>query len=127
MLSFLLIMVVFLLAYGVAQQAILFPNEGPSWALIPKILFRPYFQVYGELFIEDVDYASKSSSKQNIDSTATILTHIYLFILSAAPDQTAFSTPRYNAYGGSLVTFIMAFYLLVANILLLNLLIAIFK
>lgn len=53
MLYFLLIMVVFLLAYGVAQQAILFPYEQGSWGLISKIFFRPYFQTYGELFITD--------------------------------------------------------------------------
>ncbi|EDO47658.1 predicted protein, partial [Nematostella vectensis] len=102
MMYFLVIMVVFLLAYGVAQQAILFPHEKPSWELITKIFFRPYFQVYGELFIEDVDYSSNSR-------------------------ETAFSTPKFDEYGGRLVTVIMAFYLLVANILLLNLLIAIFN
>ena len=56
---FLLIMVVFLMAYGVAQQAILFPHEPGSWSLIPKVFFRPYFQVYGELFIEDTSYSGK--------------------------------------------------------------------
>lgn len=49
-------MVVFLMAYGVAQQAILFPYESGSWNLIPKVFFRPYFQVYGELFIEDASH-----------------------------------------------------------------------
>ncbi|KAK3709891.1 hypothetical protein QZH41_007500 [Actinostola sp. cb2023] len=99
---FLLILVVFLLAYGVSQQAILFPNQAPTWELIPKIFFRPYFQVYGELFIDDVDY-------------------------SHAHNDTAFGTPRFNVYAGRLVTFLMALFLLVANILLLNLLIAIFN
>ena len=42
---FLLIMVVFFLAYGIPQQAILYPNEGPSW-------FMPYFQAHGELFLD---------------------------------------------------------------------------
>lgn len=44
------------MAYGVAQQAILFPYESGSWNLIPKVFFRPYFQVYGELFIEDTSH-----------------------------------------------------------------------
>ena len=57
---FLLIMVVFLMAYGVAQQAILFPYEAGSWDLIPKVFFRPYFQVYGELFIEDNGYSGET-------------------------------------------------------------------
>ncbi|KAL9987179.1 hypothetical protein ACROYT_G001438 [Oculina patagonica] len=99
---FLLIMVVFLMAYGVAQQAILFPYETGSWNIIPKVFFRPYFQVYGELFIEDTSHNDDQNS-------------------------TAFNTPRYDDISGTLVTVIMALFLLVANILLLNLLIAIFN
>ena len=60
MLYFLLIMVVFLLAYGVAQQAILYPNEGPSWSVVSGVFFRPYFQVYGELFVEAPDTSKNS-------------------------------------------------------------------
>lgn len=101
MLYFLLIMVIFLLAYGVAQQAILYPNEAASWSMLSRILFRPYFQVYGELFVDPPD---------TLDKTAT-----------------AFGTPRNDEHGDTIVLFIMAFYLLVANILLLNLLIAIFN
>ena len=56
---FLLIMVVFLMAYGVAQQGILFPYQEGSWELIANIFFRPYFQIYGELFIEDVNYSGQ--------------------------------------------------------------------
>lgn len=63
MLYFLLIMVVFLLAYGVAQQAILYPQEGPSWSVVSGVFFRPYFQVYGELFVEAPD-----TSKNNLIS-----------------------------------------------------------
>ncbi|KAJ7363533.1 Transient receptor putative cation channel sub M member 7 [Desmophyllum pertusum] len=101
MLYFLLIMVVFLLAYGVAQQAILYPDEAASWSMVSGILFRPYFQVYGELFVDAPDTLSKTT--------------------------TAFDTPRRDNHGDTIVLFIMAFYLLVANILLLNLLIAIFN
>ena len=54
------------MAYGVAQQAILFPHETGSWELLPKVFFRPYFQVYGELFIEDNVY---SGDLMNFSST----------------------------------------------------------
>lgn len=102
MLYFLLIMVIFLLAYGVAQQAILYPNETASWSMVSRVFFRPYFQVYGELFF--------------VDAPDTI-----------SPTETVFGTPRKDEHGDTIVVFIMAFYLLVANILLLNLLIAIFN
>lgn len=66
MLYFLLIMVIFLLAYGVAQQAILHPNEEPSWSVVSGVFFRPYFQVYGELFVETPD-----TSKHGLFSLTT--------------------------------------------------------
>ena len=53
---FLLIMVVFFLAYGVAQQAILYPQlELPSWSMASRVFFRPYFQAHGELFMDAPD------------------------------------------------------------------------
>lgn len=45
-------MAVFLLAYGVARQTILEPNTAASWKKVAEIFFVPYFQVYGELFID---------------------------------------------------------------------------
>ena len=59
---FLLIMVVFLLAYGIAQQAILFPQlDLPSWSMASKVFFRPYFQAHGELFIDAPDISKHCS------------------------------------------------------------------
>ena len=53
--------------------------------------------------------------------TSTLLT------ILVDKSTTLFETPRKDAHGDTIVAFIVAFYLLVANILLLNLLIAIFK
>ncbi|CAH3032487.1 unnamed protein product, partial [Porites lobata] len=98
---FLLIMVVFFLAYGIPQQALLYPNEGPSWSMASQIFFRPYFQAHGELFLDAPD---------KIENTTTV-----------------FGTARKDSYGDTVVLFMTAIYLLVVNILLLNLLIAIFN
>ena len=56
---FLLIMVVFFLAYGIPQQAILYPNEGPSWSMASRVFFRPYFQAHGELFLDAPDISKR--------------------------------------------------------------------
>lgn len=45
-------MAVFLLAYGVARQTLLKKNSSFMWNSVAEIFFVPYFQVYGELFIE---------------------------------------------------------------------------
>ena len=52
---FLFIMMVFFLAYGIPQQAILYPDERPSWSMASRVFFRPYFQSHGELFIQAPD------------------------------------------------------------------------
>ena len=53
LLKFLLILMVFIISFGVAFQAILHPNQQPSWATVVDIVWRPYWQMFGELFLED--------------------------------------------------------------------------
>uniref|UniRef100_A0AAQ6IAZ0 Transient receptor potential cation channel, subfamily M, member 3 n=1 Tax=Anabas testudineus TaxID=64144 RepID=A0AAQ6IAZ0_ANATE len=92
MMYFVIIMLVVLMSFGVARQAILNPNEDPSWMLARNIFFMPYWMIYGEVFADQIDRKFKQS-------TIT---------------------------GAWIVPAIMACYLLVANILLVNLLIAVF-
>ena len=55
LLFFIAILVVVILAYGVASQALRYPNSEPSWSLLLNIFYLPYWQMYGELFLEDVE------------------------------------------------------------------------
>uniref|UniRef100_A0A8C1VD16 Transient receptor potential cation channel, subfamily M, member 3 n=1 Tax=Cyprinus carpio TaxID=7962 RepID=A0A8C1VD16_CYPCA len=95
MMYFVIIMLVVLMSFGVARQAILNPNEDPSWMLARNIFFMPYWMIYGEVFADQIDRV----------------------IVSLPPCKT----------GAWIVPAIMACYLLVANILLVNLLIAVFN
>lgn len=52
---------------------------------------------------------------------------VRMFFVLVSKETTLFGTDRKDEHGDTIVAFIVAFYLLVANILLLNLLIAIFK
>ena len=51
--KFLAILFVFALAHGVCFNAILRPQE-ISWNMLRDIVFQPYFNIYGELFFEDI-------------------------------------------------------------------------
>ena len=51
---FLSILFIFLISYGVASQALLYPDQTFSAEAIKNIFYMPYFQVYGELFLEDI-------------------------------------------------------------------------
>ena len=53
MIQFLFLMVIFLAAYGVATQAIIYPNDWRFKETIIGILYVPYFGIYGELFIQE--------------------------------------------------------------------------
>ncbi|XP_053530255.1 transient receptor potential cation channel subfamily M member 3 isoform X1 [Ictalurus punctatus] len=106
MMYFVIIMLVVLMSFGVARQAILNPNEDPSWMLARNIFFMPYWMIYGEVFADQID----PPCGQNI----------------TAEDGTIVSQPPCKT-GAWIVPAIMACYLLVANILLVNLLIAVFN
>lgn len=49
---FLTILFVFLCAYGVSVAAILKPQT-PSWKMLVDVIFHPYYNIYGELFLTD--------------------------------------------------------------------------
>ncbi|KAM4847481.1 transient receptor potential cation channel subfamily M member 3 isoform X3 [Urocitellus parryii] len=118
MMYFVIIMLVVLMSFGVARQAILFPNEEPSWKLAKNIFYMPYWMIYGEVFADQID------RKQVYDSHTP----------KSAPcgqnetreDGKIIQLPPCKT-GAWIVPAIMACYLLVANILLVNLLIAVFN
>ena len=51
---FLCILFVFMLAYGVASQAILKPNSTSFGDIFLGVAYKSYFQIFGELFLEDI-------------------------------------------------------------------------
>jgi hypothetical protein len=62
--AFVMILLVFMLPYGIMQQNTVFPNglEDPDLSSVIQYLttsfLKPYFQLYGEIFIaESTDYA----------------------------------------------------------------------
>uniref|UniRef100_A0A665W5A7 Transient receptor potential cation channel, subfamily M, member 1b n=1 Tax=Echeneis naucrates TaxID=173247 RepID=A0A665W5A7_ECHNA len=96
MMYFVVIMLVVLMSFGVARQAILHPDEEPTWRLARNIFYMPYWMIYGEVFADSIDLICDFKLPPCIPG--------------------AWLTPA-----------IMACYLLVANILLVNLLIAVFN
>ncbi|XP_033022775.1 transient receptor potential cation channel subfamily M member 1 isoform X2 [Lacerta agilis] len=104
MLYFVVIMLVVLMSFGVARQAILHPDEQPSWRLVRNIFYMPYWMIYGEVFADQIDPPCGEN--------------LY--------DEDGKRFPQCIP-GAWLTPAIMACYLLVANILLVNLLIAVFN
>ncbi|XP_022096930.1 transient receptor potential cation channel subfamily M member 2-like isoform X2 [Acanthaster planci] len=103
--TFICILFVFLVAYGVAFQSILYPNEQNSLDIVKGVLYQPYFQLYGMLFLEELH-------RNDCDSIASNMT-----------TPTTQPCPENSWFG----TVVLAFYLFISNIMLLNLLIAMFN
>ncbi|KAM6979594.1 transient receptor potential cation channel subfamily M member 1-like [Aplochiton taeniatus] len=111
MLYFVVIMLVVLMSFGVARQAILHPDEKPTWRLARNIFYMPYWMIYGEVFADSIDlYAMEINPPCG--------ENMY--------DEDGKKLPPCIP-GAWLTPAIMACYLLVANILLVNLLIAVFN
>ncbi|KAF5404942.1 Transient receptor potential cation channel subfamily M member 6 [Paragonimus heterotremus] len=102
LLIFIFIMVVILVSYGVAVQALLYPNQTEfDWNTVRDALYYPYWNLYGELNLE-YSFAINSSC-------------------TGVPDGVM--CPTYNF----VAPLLLAFYLLLAGILLINLVIAMFS
>ncbi|XP_070569675.1 transient receptor potential cation channel subfamily M member 5-like [Ptychodera flava] len=98
--KFTVIFMVFLVGYGVAIQALLgeHSGEGISFLAIRDIFYKPYFQVFGELFLDDIPGENENTDQ---DAPSTVTSVVYSCFL--------------------------AVYLFMGNVLLLNLIIAIFS
>ena len=53
MVSFIGVLFVTILAYGVFMHALLFPDAKFTWEVIFRIVFRPYLLLFGEMGIEN--------------------------------------------------------------------------
>lgn len=52
---FLFFLSVWLVAYGVATQALLHPHDGrPEW-VFRRVLYRPYLQIFGQIPLDEID------------------------------------------------------------------------
>ncbi|KAJ3593695.1 hypothetical protein NHX12_006029 [Muraenolepis orangiensis] len=111
MLYFVVIMLVVLMSFGVARQAILHPDEEPTWRLARNIFYMPYWMIYGEIFADSIDLYAMEINPPCGDN-------MY--------DEDGKKLPPCIP-GAWLTPALMACYLLVANILLVNLLIAVFN
>lgn len=97
MIYFVVLLLVVLMSFGVCRQAILYPNKEPSWRIARDVFFEPYFMLYGEVFADSIDPPCGEG------------------------EETECLTGRW------ITPAVMAIYLLIANILLINLLIAVFN
>ncbi|KAI0224322.1 Transient receptor potential cation channel subfamily M member-like 2 [Lamellibrachia satsuma] len=95
-------MMVFVIAYGTALQAILYPNSTFGWPLLGAIFKKAFFQIDGEHFLDELDGSMECEATNSS--------------LSRCPENTAF-----------VPLMLQAAYILFTSILMLNLLIAKFS
>ncbi|KAG9471145.1 hypothetical protein GDO78_015679, partial [Eleutherodactylus coqui] len=109
---FLFFLGVWLIAYGVATEGLLHPNDTRLGWIFRRVFYRPYLQIFGQIELDKMD-AGKLVNETCSDDPDVILSGL-------AP-------PCVNTFANWLVIFLLVVFLLVANILLLNLLIAMFS
>ncbi|XP_072374998.1 transient receptor potential cation channel subfamily M member 5 [Scyliorhinus torazame] len=110
---FLFFLTVWLIAYGVATQALLHPNETRVDWIFRNVLYRPYLQIFGQIPLDEIDEVrmvnrSCFTNQHNMTNEDNLPYCI-------------------NRYANWLVIMLLVIFLLVTNVLLLNLLIAMFS
>ncbi|XP_064621625.1 transient receptor potential cation channel subfamily M member-like 2 [Lineus longissimus] len=111
LLFFIVLVIVFILSYGVATQALLYPNAKAEWILVKNVLYAPYWQIFS-----DVDLGL---AEGNAPDSVTC-SHDRSIWYS---DPNTVQCPETNW----MVPIFLIIYILLTNVLLLNLLIAMFS
>ncbi|XP_076987310.1 transient receptor potential cation channel subfamily M member 4 isoform X2 [Tamandua tetradactyla] len=112
---FLFFLGVWLVAYGVATEGLLRPQDRDLPKILRRVFYRPYLQIFGQIPQEEIDVA--------------FMKHV-----NCSSEQGFWAGPLKDLagscisfYANWLVVLLLIVFLLVANILLLNLLIAMFS
>ncbi|XP_053720557.1 transient receptor potential cation channel subfamily M member 4-like [Synchiropus splendidus] len=108
---FLFFLGVWLMAYGVANQALLYSYDPRLDRIFRRVFYRPYLHIFGQIPVEEMDVGKEW------DMPCT--SNVTLIHEGAEPCRTMDSN--------WLVVILLVVYLLVTNILLINLLIAMFS
>lgn len=110
--GFVFIFLIFMFAFGVSTQSLMYHNLPLDWTLIKHVFFPAYFIIGGEYYTAET---IMNAQKCKVQDTSRDLTDKY--------QQT--DCPETN--GAAVSLFLYTFYLIFLNILLTNLLIAIFS
>ncbi|KAI8729643.1 transient receptor potential cation channel subfamily M member 5 [Biomphalaria glabrata] len=105
---FFLILLLFILSFGAAYHINMFPNAPINWSIMYYVLYYPYFQLHGNLFLEDMQGEDTSGCTRN----ETIWRNDPM---NRCPEKNA------------IVPILLAVYMVLTNILLINILIAMFS
>ena len=54
MLYFTVFLLIIIIAYGVLLQSVWFPNKEFEWESVREIFVKPYFNLYGEVYADEV-------------------------------------------------------------------------
>ncbi|CEF67884.1 Transient receptor potential cation channel subfamily M member 1 [Strongyloides ratti] len=112
--SYIVVMlVVSLLSFGLARQAITFPNENWNWILVRNIFYKPYFMLYGEVYAPEIDECGDYAWDEHINQSKSI--------------DEVFNANGKCVPGYWITPILMTIFLLISNILLISMLIAIFN
>ncbi|GFR76765.1 transient receptor potential cation channel subfamily M member 2-like [Elysia marginata] len=105
---FVAILLVFIISYAVASEAVLYPESELSWKLLFYLPRKAYWHIYGELFLEDIEGENQCTNDPALYNNYSML---------RCPSEV----------GKYFVPILLGLYILMTNVLLLNLLIAMFS
>ncbi|XP_065782561.1 transient receptor potential cation channel subfamily M member 4 isoform X2 [Muntiacus reevesi] len=112
---FLFFLGVWLVAYGVATEGLLRPQDRSLPNILRRVFYRPYLQIFGQIPQGEMDVALMEHGNCSLEHGSW-----------GYPEGTL-SGRCVSLYANWLVVLLLVVFLLVANILLLNLLIAMFS
>uniref|UniRef100_A0A914LXQ2 Ion transport domain-containing protein n=1 Tax=Meloidogyne incognita TaxID=6306 RepID=A0A914LXQ2_MELIC len=108
-----------LLGFGLARQSITYPNEDWHWLLLRNVFYKPYFMLYGEVYADEIDTCGDEAWDEHLDKNISIST---AWTHRDNRDKELACVP-----GHWIPPILMTVFLLIANILLISMLIAIFN
>lgn len=90
LLQFVILLAIFIFSYGIFVQTIVYPFDDFASGKLWRVWYKPYFQIYGELMLDDLAEDSSCISSKNpwqncayaMDWLVPVITGVYLLVTS---------------------------------------------
>ena len=131
--TFLVLLIIFILGYGMASQALITPGAKfkhafiGNYSLVEGIFFAPYWQMYGELNIDEIDEKIEDRGTRSLNISLTDPDFVNIEKRNCTQEEIDLGYCEDFSNYNYVVKAMLGVYMLIGNVMLLNMLIAIFS
>ncbi|KAL3863125.1 hypothetical protein ACJMK2_004897 [Sinanodonta woodiana] len=91
---FIMVLLMFLLAYGVASQGLLYTQRKRDWEILKNVFYYPYWQLFGEIYLDET--TGSNHVFETVEKNSIEIWKFQMYFLSMEYKNKTFLVPPFS-------------------------------